>query len=82
MAWTFITSHGLVLLAIARDPDVRLREVAEMVGLTERAVQRIVRQLVDAGYSSGSEWTAVTSTSCTARSSCLTPPLAISSWVL
>jgi predicted DNA-binding transcriptional regulator YafY len=48
--WTFITTHGLVLLAIARDPTIRLREVAERVRVTERAVQRIVADLVDAGY--------------------------------
>jgi predicted transcriptional regulator len=39
-----------VLLCIARDPDVRLRDVAEMVGITERAVQRIVTDLVEAGF--------------------------------
>ena len=48
--WTFVTNHTRVLLCIARDPDVRLRDVAEEVGITERAVQRIVRDLVDAGF--------------------------------
>jgi DNA-binding MarR family transcriptional regulator len=48
--WRFVTNHTQVLLCIARDPDVRLRDVAEMVGITERAAQRIVADLVEAGY--------------------------------
>lgn len=48
--WTFLTNHALVLLCIARDPDVRMRDVAELVGITERAVQRIVAELEEAGY--------------------------------
>lgn len=48
--WTFLTNHAHVLLCIARDPGIRLREVAERVGITERAAQRIVRDLVEAGY--------------------------------
>jgi predicted transcriptional regulator len=49
-SWRFVTNHTQVLLCIARDPDVRLRDVAEMVGITERAVQRIVADLVEAGF--------------------------------
>jgi predicted transcriptional regulator len=48
--WTFLTNHAHVLLCIAKDPDVRMRDVAELVGITERAVQRIVAELEDAGY--------------------------------
>jgi predicted transcriptional regulator len=48
--WRFVTNHTQVLLCIARDPDVRLRDVAEMVGITERAVQRIVADLVEGSY--------------------------------
>ena len=48
--WTFVTNHTQVLLCLARDPHVRLRDVAEMVGITERAAQRIVADLVEAGY--------------------------------
>lgn len=48
--WTFLTNHGHVLICLARDPDLRLREVAERVGVTERAVQSIVADLVHAGY--------------------------------
>ena len=49
-SWRFVTNHTQVLLCIARDPDVRLRDVAEMVGITERAVQRIVADLVEGGF--------------------------------
>lgn len=49
-AWTFLTNHAHVLLCLARDPEVRLRDVAVAVGITERAVQRIVAELSEAGY--------------------------------
>ena len=49
-SWHFLTSHTQVLLAVQRDPDVRLRDVATTVGITERAAQRIVNDLVEAGY--------------------------------
>jgi predicted transcriptional regulator len=49
-AWTFVTNHTQVLLCIARDPGIRLRDVAREVGITERAVQRIVSELVDEGF--------------------------------
>ena len=48
--WTFLTNHAQVLLCIAETPDIRLRDVAERVGITERATQRILAELVDAGY--------------------------------
>jgi len=48
--WNFLTNHAHVLLCIARDPEVRLRDVATLVGITERAVQRIVTDLEGAGY--------------------------------
>jgi DNA-binding MarR family transcriptional regulator len=48
--WTFLTNHTQVLLCLARDPDMRLRDVADSVGVTERAAQRIVAELVEAGY--------------------------------
>jgi DNA-binding MarR family transcriptional regulator len=48
--WTFLPNHAHVLLCLARDPEARLREVAEQVGVTERAVQRIVTELEEAGY--------------------------------
>ena len=49
-AWTFLSNHGHVLVCLARDPHARMRDVAEAVGVTERAVQQIVRDLVDQGY--------------------------------
>lgn len=48
--WTFLTNHSHVLLCLAGDPDVRLRDIATRVGITERAVQRIVAELEEAGY--------------------------------
>ena len=48
--WTFFTNHGHVLLTIAQDPGARIRDLAEQVGITERATQRIVADLVEEGY--------------------------------
>lgn len=48
--WTFLTNHAQVLLCLAEDADIRLRDVAERVGITERACQRILAELVDTGY--------------------------------
>ena len=48
--WTFLTNHAHVLFCIAQDPEVRLRDVAARVGITERAVQRIVTDLEGEGY--------------------------------
>ena len=47
--WTFLSNHGHVLVCLARDPEARLRDVALAVGITERAVQKIVSDLEDAG---------------------------------
>jgi DNA-binding MarR family transcriptional regulator len=47
--WTFLSNHGHVLVCLARDPEARLRDVAVAVGITERAVQKIVSDLEDAG---------------------------------
>lgn len=48
--WTFFTNHAHVLFCISEDPDIRMRDVAERVGITERAAQRIVAELEEAGY--------------------------------
>lgn len=50
ISWTFLSNHAHVLLCIARDPEARMRDVAAVVGITERAVQRIVRDLIECGY--------------------------------
>ncbi|BDP42657.1 hypothetical protein DAETH_26260 [Deinococcus aetherius] len=47
--WTFLTNHSHVLLCLVREPGATLRRVADLVGITERAVQRIVRDLEQAG---------------------------------
>lgn len=48
--WTFLTNHGHVLGCLAEDPDIRARDVAEQVGITERAAQGIIADLVAEGY--------------------------------
>jgi DeoR/GlpR family transcriptional regulator of sugar metabolism len=50
LSWTFLTRHAQVLLCIADDPGIRLREIGDRVGVTERAAHRIVGELVEAGY--------------------------------
>jgi DNA-binding MarR family transcriptional regulator len=48
--WTFLTNHAHVLVCITHDPGIRVREIADRVGITERATQRIVADLAGAGY--------------------------------
>jgi DNA-binding MarR family transcriptional regulator len=48
--WTFLTNHARVLICIAHDSEVRLRDIGELVGITERAAHRIVSELLSAGY--------------------------------
>ena len=48
-AWTFLTNHGHVLVCLAVEPDVLLKDVASSIGITERAVQQIVGDLERAG---------------------------------
>jgi DNA-binding transcriptional ArsR family regulator len=48
--WTFLTNHSHVLICLAQDGDLRLRDVAQRVGITERAVHKIVTELEDAGF--------------------------------
>jgi DNA-binding IclR family transcriptional regulator len=49
-AWSFLTNHARVLLCIAEDPGIRLRELGDSIGITERAAHRIVTELAAAGY--------------------------------
>lgn len=49
-AWTFLSNHGHVLVCIAHNPDVRISEMADLVGIGERAAHRIVCDLVRDGY--------------------------------
>jgi DNA-binding MarR family transcriptional regulator len=48
--WSFLSSHGRALLCITQNPDVRLREIASELGVTERHAYAIVADLTDAGY--------------------------------
>ncbi|MCW7468104.1 winged helix-turn-helix transcriptional regulator [Leptospira kanakyensis] len=46
--WTFLSNHAHVLICLSKDPEMRLKDVAQLVGITERAVQTIVKDLADA----------------------------------
>jgi DNA-binding transcriptional ArsR family regulator len=48
--WTFLTNHAHVLICVDQDADARIRDIAARVGITERAVQRILSELTEAGY--------------------------------
>ncbi len=48
--WTFLSNHTHVLVCVARSPEVRIRDIASQVGITERAASRIVADLESAGY--------------------------------
>ena len=50
--WTFLSNHGHILVCVAQDPDIRVREIAQAVGIAERAVQRILGDLEEAGVTS------------------------------
>ena len=54
-SWTFLSNHAHVLICLHRDPGLRMREIALQVGITERAVQRIVAELVESGFMSVSK---------------------------
>ena len=49
-SWRFLSNHTQVLLCLRRDPDARFRDLAQSVGITERAAQRIVADLIRSGY--------------------------------
>src|SRR3954447_444053 len=49
-SWGFLTNHAHVLVSIARDPSIRTRDIAKTVGITERATQKIVADLIAEGY--------------------------------
>jgi DNA-binding MarR family transcriptional regulator len=49
-SWTFLSNHAHVLITLAEDPTLPLRDVAQRVGITERSVQRIVSELEEGGY--------------------------------
>ena len=49
-SWTFLSNHAHILLLLHKEPDLRMRDLALQVGITERAVQRIVHELVEENY--------------------------------
>ena len=50
MTWTFLSNHGNVIVYIDEHPDARLREIADAIGITERATHKLVSELVEEGY--------------------------------
>ena len=48
--WRFLSNHTQVLLCLHRDPNARFRDIGQSVGITERAAQRIVADLIESGY--------------------------------
>jgi DNA-binding IclR family transcriptional regulator len=48
--WTFLTNHSHALACVARDPDIRVRDIASQMGITERAAHRIMSELLQNGY--------------------------------
>ncbi|QDT72040.1 helix-turn-helix transcriptional regulator [Lacipirellula limnantheis] len=49
-SWTFLTNHAHAIILLSQEPSIILREVAVRIGITERAVQRIIAELEEAGY--------------------------------
>ena len=47
--WTFLSNHMHVLVALSRDPELRIRDLAEQIGITQRAIQRILAELTEEG---------------------------------
>ena len=72
--WSFLTNHARVLLCIARDPGVRLRDIAASVGITERSAYGIVTDLAAAGYAVKQKTAAATATRSRHTSRCPNPP--------
>jgi DNA-binding MarR family transcriptional regulator len=50
MSWTFLSNHGHVIVQLARNPELKISELADLVGITERRVAAILRELQEAGY--------------------------------
>ncbi len=50
MSWTFLSNHGNVIIYLDEHPTARLREIADAIGITERATHKLVSELVDEGY--------------------------------
>jgi DNA-binding IclR family transcriptional regulator len=49
-SWAFLTNHARVLICVAHDPEIRLRDIGSQLGITERAAHRIITELAVAGY--------------------------------
>ena len=71
--WTFLSNYAQVLLCIAHDPSIRLRDIGDQVGITERAAHRIVSELVDGATCCASERAGGTATRSYRSFPCATP---------
>jgi hypothetical protein len=71
--YQFLTNHAQVLLCVAHDPGIRLRDIPQTVGVTERSAHRIVSQLARTATSFGSELVGETSTRSGPRYRCTIP---------
>ena len=65
--WTFLTNHFHVLACLSRDAELRIRDVANLIGITERATVQIVSQLEASGYLTKTKSDAATTTPSTAN---------------
>ena len=74
VSWSFLTSHARVLLLVAHDPGVRLRDIAASLGITERSAFSIITDLVEAGYVIRRKTAAATATTSRRTSRCRNPP--------
>ena len=50
MSWTFLSNHGHVIVQLSKNPDIKLAELAQVIGVTERHISSVINDLRDAGY--------------------------------
>lgn len=50
MSWTFLSNHGHVIVQLAKNPDIKLSELAAVIGVTERHISKVINDLREAGY--------------------------------
>ena len=79
-SWGFLSNHGRVLLFLAHDPGMRLRDIAASLGITERTAFGIITDLIAAGYIRKRRTAAATTTRSRPTSRCRNPPAANGPW--
>ena len=78
--WTFLSNYAHVLVCLAENPEARLRDVAERVGITERSAQRLITHLDEAGILTRVDTAAVTATTSTRMLTCATRSRKVARW--